>query len=159
MNIAKLAINRPVFITSIVAIIIILGSISFSDVSVEMLPDMSFPTMSITTIYSGSSPVEIEQLITNPLEDELGTISGIKHLSSESKEGLSIITIEFNMDVDIDKVSQDVRDKINVAKNNLPDDISDDPVISKIDFNAQSVIRLALISDLSSEKMYDLAKI
>ncbi len=158
MNIAKLAIKRPVFITSIVAIIVILGAFSYKNIGVEMLPDMSFPTLSITTVYSGSSPDEIEQLITKPLEDELGAISGIKHMSSESKEGLSLITIEFGMEVNLDRAAQDVRDKISVAKNNLPDDIAEDPVVSKIDFDAQPVIRVALISDLPAGDVYDIAK-
>ncbi|TAL37731.1 MAG: efflux RND transporter permease subunit [Spirochaetes bacterium] len=158
MNIAKLAIRKPVFISCIVIIILIMGFISYKNIGVEMLPDISFPTLSITTVYPGSSPKEIEQLITKPLEDELGSVSGIKHLSSESKEGLSLITVEFSMGVNLDRAAQDLRDKISVAKNNLPDDITDDPVVSKIDYDAQPVIRMALISDLPAGDMYDLAR-
>jgi len=157
MNTAKLAIKRPIFITCIVAIIMILGIISYQDIGLELMPDVSFPTITVTTTYSGASPEEIEQLVSKPLEDELGTISGIKHLSSENKEGFSLITLEFNMEVDLDLAAQDVRDKVNVAKNNLPDDITDDPVVEKYDVDSQPVIRLSLISELPAGELYDLA--
>ncbi len=158
MNIAKLAINRPILISSIVALILILGLISYHKIGMELLPDMTFPTLGVTTIYKGASPEEIEQLITKPLEDQLGTLSGLKHLSSQNIEGLSIITLEFNMEVNIDVASQDVRDKINVAKNNLPDDLEDDPLVEKFDPDSNPVMRIALISDQSPSEIYDIAK-
>ncbi len=158
MNVATLSIKRPILITSIVLIILILGGISYFNIGMELIPDMSLPTMGVTTVYPGASPDEIDQLITKPLEDELGTISGLKHISSKNSEGLSVITLEFNMDVDVDRISQDVRDKINVARNNLPRDLEEDPVVSKFDPDSGSIIRLALISDLSPGEIYDLAK-
>jgi len=158
MNIAKLAIKRPIFISCIVLIILIMGLISYSRIGMELIPDMSFPTIAVSTQYSGASPEEIAQLVTKPLEDELGTISGLKRISSQNIEGYSIITLEFNMEVDTELAAQDVRDKINIAKNSLPDDLQDDPVVQKFDPDSQAVIRLALISDLSSAEVYDLAK-
>ncbi len=158
MNIAKLAIKRPVFISCIVAIIVIVGGISYHNIGVELMPDMSFPTIGVTTTYAGASPEEIEQLITKPLEDELGSLSGLKHLSSENIESLSTITLEFDMTVDAEKAAQDVRDRINIVKNNLPDDLTDDPVVRKFDPDSSAVIRLALISDLTTAEIYDLAK-
>ncbi len=158
MNIAKLAIKRPVFITCIVLIILIVGGISFSRIGIELMPDMSFPTIGVTTTYSGASPEEIEQLVTEPLEDELGSISGLKHLSSKNTEGLSVITLEFDMETDIDKVAQDVRDKVSTARNNLPDDLKDNPVVQKFDPSASAVIRLVLLSNLPPSEIYDLAK-
>ena len=158
MNIAKLAIKRPVFITCIVAVILILGVISYRNIGVELMPDLSFPTIGVTTTYSGASPEEIEQLVTKPLEDELGSLSGLKHLSSSNIESLSVITLEFDQDVNVDQAAQDVRDKINVVRNALPDDLTDDPVVRKFDPDASAVIRLALVSDLSPSEMYDLAK-
>ena len=157
MNTAKLAIKRPIFITCIVAIIMILGIISYQNIGLELMPDVSFPTITVKTTYSGASPEEIEQLVSKPLEDELGTISGIKHLSSENKEGFSLIILAFNMEVDLDLAAQDVRDKVNAAKNNLPDDITDDPVVEKYDVDSQPVIRLSLSSDLPAGELYDLA--
>ena len=117
MNIAKLAIKRPIFISCIVIIILIMGCISYFSLGMELIPDVSFPTISVSTQYSGASPEEIAQLITKPLEDELGTISGLKRISSQNIEGYSIITMEFYMEVDTELAAQDVRDKINIAKN------------------------------------------
>lgn len=158
MNIAKLAIKRPILISSIVAIILIMGGISFFKIGMELIPDVSFPTISVMTEYSGASPEEIAQLITKPLEDELGTISGLKRISSQNIEGYSIITLEFFMEVNTELAAQDVRDKINIAKNNLPDDLLNDPVVQKFDPDSEAVITLALISDMSAADVYDLAK-
>lgn len=158
MNIAKLAIKRPVFITSIVILIMIFGFISFFKIGREFFPDVSQPTFGVTTIYSGVSPEEIEQLITKPLEDEFGSIPGLKHISSENSEGLSIITLEFDMDYDAGKAAQKILDKINIAKNNLPPDLENDPILLEFDPNAESVVKLALITELPQKDAYDIAK-
>lgn len=158
MNVVKLAIKRPVFITSIVLVILITGIIAYSRLGVELMPNMSFPAIGVMTSYPGASPEEIEQLISKPLEDELGSISGLKHLSSNNIEGLSVITIEFEMEVDIDKAAQEVRDKVSAVKNNLPTDLNSDPVIEKYNFSTSAIMRIALISDLPPAEMYDLAK-
>ena len=157
MNPAKLAIKRPIFITCIVLIIIIIGAISYRTIPLELFPDVSFPTVGVTTVYSGASPTEIETLITKPLEDELGSLEGLKHINSTNIESYSSITLEFNMDIDVDKAAQDVRDKIDTAMNNLPDDLENDPVVMKFDPDATAVITLALTSDLPKAKIYDLA--
>jgi len=157
MNIAKLAIKRPIFITCIVAIIVILGAISYNEIGLELMPDVSYPAVGVTTSYYGASPEEIEQLITKPLEDQLGAISGLKHITSENTEGLSSIMLEFDMSVNVDMVAQDVRDKVSIAVNSLPDDLSADPVVQKFDPSASAIIRLALISDLTPAEIYDLA--
>ena len=158
MNPARLAIKRPIFISSIVAIIVILGGISYSRIGLELIPDVTFPIISVSTIYPGASPAEVESLVTKPLEDELAAIAGVKHINSENTEGYSAITLEFNMDVDVEKVAQDVRDKVSVARNSLPDDLDDDPVVQKYDPDSTPVMKLALISSLPPAQIYDLAK-
>ena len=157
MNLAKLAIKRPIFITCIVAIILILGTLSFKNIGLELYPEIDFPAIAVITTYGGASPEEIDQLISKPLEDQLGSIPGLKHISTTNSESLSLIVLEFNMDVEVDTASQDVRDKIGFAINKLPDDLENDPIVYKFDPGATAVIRLALISDLPSGEMYDLA--
>jgi len=157
MNIAKLAIKRPIFITCIVTLILILGMISFKNIGLELYPEIDFPAIAVITTYGGASPEEIDQLISKPLEDQLGSIPGLKHISTTNSESLSIIVLEFNMSVEVDTAAQDVRDKIGFAINKLPDDLEDTPVVYKFDPGATAVIRLALISDLPSGEMYDLA--
>jgi hydrophobic/amphiphilic exporter-1 (mainly G- bacteria), HAE1 family len=158
MNTAKLAIKRPILITSIVLIIIILGAISYRNISLELFPDISFPSINITTVYSGASPGDVENLITKPLEDELGTLAGLKHINAKNTEGLSSITLEFNMDVDVDKTAQDVRDKVSHVRNSLPSDLAEDPLVSKLDPDASAVVTMALMSDLPTSEIFDLAK-
>ena len=157
MNIARLAIKRPIFITCIVSIIIILGMLSYKNIGVELFPEIDFPAIAVITTYGGASPEEIDQLISKPLEDQLGSIPGLKHISTTNSESLSLIVLEFNMDVGVDTAAQDVRDKVGFAVNNLPEDLEDDPIIYKFDPGATAVIRLALVSDLPSGQMYDLA--
>lgn len=157
MSIARLAIKRPIFITCIVAVIVILGALSFRNIGVELFPEMDFPAIAVITTYGGASPEEIDQLVSKPLEDQLGSIPGLKHISTTNSESLSLIVLEFNMSVDVDTAAQDVRDKIGFAVNKLPEDMENDPIIYKFDPGATAVIRLALISDLPSGEMYDLA--
>ncbi len=157
MNIAKLAIKRPIFITCIVTLILILGLISFRNIGLELYPNIDFPAIAVITTYGGASPEEIDQLISKPLEDQLGSIPGLKHISTTNSESLSLIVLEFNMDVEVDTAAQDVRDKLGLAVSKLPDDLEDDPIVYKFDPGSSAVIRLALISDLPSGEMYDLA--
>jgi HAE1 family hydrophobic/amphiphilic exporter-1 len=156
MNIARLSITRPIFITCIVLTIVILGGISFKNLGLDLFPDMSFPTVSVSTTYTGAAPEEIDKQITKPIEDKLGTLSGVKHISARNTEGSSVINIEFESEVDIDKAAQDVRDKVSLATGELPDGASD-PMIQKFDPDSGAVIRLALISDLPAWKIYDTA--
>lgn len=157
MNTAKLAIKRPIFISSIIIIILVLGLISYKNIGLELQPDTSFPAIAVVTQYTGASPEEMDQLVSKPLEDEFGALSGLKHLTTANTEGLSTITLEFSMDTDIDEEANDVRDKINQAMDSLPDDIDDDPVVEKFDPNATAVVKVALESDLKPGRLYDIA--
>ncbi len=157
MNSAKLAIKRPIFITCIVLVILILGGISYSRIGMDLIPDVTFPVITVRSIYSGASPSEMETLVTKPLEDELAAIAGVKHIDSQNTEGFSLITMEFNMDVNVEQVAQDVRDKVSMARNSLPDDMDDDPVVQKYDPDSSPVLWIAVTSKLSRARLYDLA--
>ena len=157
MNSAKFAIKRPIFITCIVIIIVTLGLISFKDIGLDLLPDIDFPIVTVRSIYAGASPSEMETLVSKPLEDELSTIAGIKHISQQNTESFSIIVIEFNMDVNIEQAAQDVRDKVGLVRNKLPTDMVDDPLVQKVDPDSSPVLKLAVISNLPPAKVYDLA--
>lgn len=157
MNIAKLSIKRPVLITAIVLSILTFGLISLNRLGVDLYPEINFPMLSISTVYAGAAPEEIEKLITKPLEEELGAIGGIRHIYSSSLEGISIITIEFTLSTDLMQVEQDVRGKINIAKNRLPDDI-EEPVVQQLDPSDTPILRMALVADLSPSDIYDIAK-
>jgi HAE1 family hydrophobic/amphiphilic exporter-1 len=157
MNIAKLSIKRPIFITCIVLSMLTFGVISINRLGVDLYPEINFPMLAITTTYTGAAPEEIEKLVTKPLEEELGAIGGIRHIYSTNLEGVSIITIEFVLDTNLSQAEQNVRGKINIAKNKLPDDI-DEPVVQQLDPSDTPILRMGLVADLSPSEIYDIAK-
>ncbi|MCB0368528.1 MAG: efflux RND transporter permease subunit, partial [Bdellovibrionales bacterium] len=132
MSLAKISINRPIFITCIIIAITVIGWTSFKSLSVDLFPDVSIPIVTVQTTYRGAGPAEIETLVSRPLEDELSTISGIKRMSSKSLEGVSQVIIEFQSSINAQHAEQEVRDKVNVDKAKLPNEI-DDPIIKKFD--------------------------
>ncbi|MCL1910988.1 MAG: efflux RND transporter permease subunit [Leptospirales bacterium] len=157
MNLPKLAIKRPIFISCIVLLIVILGLISFKDIGLDLLPNIEFPIVVVRTIYPGASPSEMESLIAKPIEDELAAVAGLKHIRSENTEGFSVVVLEFNMDVNVDVAAQDVRDKVSLVRNKLPTDLTDDPVVQRVDPDSSPVLKLAVMSNLPPAKIYDLA--
>ncbi|HNX24483.1 MAG TPA: efflux RND transporter permease subunit [Spirochaetota bacterium] len=157
MNIAKLSIKRPILISCIILSMLTFGVISLNRLGVDLYPEINFPMLSVSTVYAGAAPEEIEKLITKPLEEELGAIGGIRHIYSTNLEGISIITIEFNLDTDLQQADQNVRGKINIAKNKLPDDI-DEPLVQQLDPSDTPILRMGLVADLSQSEIYDIAK-
>lgn len=157
MNTAKLAIKRPIFISCIVLAIVLMGIISYFRIGLDLIPDIDFPIVTVQSLYSGASPSEMETLVSKHLEDELSTIAGIKHISSQNTEGYSLILLEFTMDTNIDTVAQDVRDKVNLVRNKLPTDMTDDPIVQKYDPDSSPVLKLAVMSNLPPAQVYDLA--
>jgi HAE1 family hydrophobic/amphiphilic exporter-1 len=121
MNIAELAIKRPIFVIMIMASIITLGIIGYTSMGVDMLPDIEYPTISVTTVYPGASAEEIENLVTKPLEDALAVVEGLDTLSSTSDESVSVITAKFSLGADVKYAETRVRDAVNKAKWKLPD--------------------------------------
>jgi HAE1 family hydrophobic/amphiphilic exporter-1 len=155
MNIAKLSIKRPIFMACLVIIMIVMGVIGFNRLGVDIFPPIDFPVVTVTTLYPGASPEEIEKLITKPLEEQISTIAGIKRLSSRNLEGVSIVIAEFTYETDIKYAEQKMREKVDLTRNKLPDDLEEEPVVRQFDFTDVPVITLAFVSDLSPAKMYD----
>ena len=156
MSLAELAIKRPIFITCLVLAMIVVGIHCFQTLSVDKFPDASFPTVTVTTTYSGASPSEIETLVTKPLEDEISTIAGLKRITSTSMEGQSQVTTEFYMSVDSKFIEQKVRDKVSKVKPQLPVSV-DEPTITKMDLSDQAIFQLVVSGDLDDGKLYDVA--
>lgn len=156
MNITELSIKRPAFITSIMLTIVAVGWISFRSMSVDLYPDIDIPVIFIATTYQGASPAEIETLVSKPLEDKIATVSGIKRLSSRNMKNTSQIVITLFQGVDIKYAEQQIRDKINQARSELPEDILE-PVIRRMDPSDQPVATFALSADLNEAELFDLA--
>lgn len=153
MNLASLSIKRPVFITCIVTVILVVGWLSLKKLPVDLFPNVTFPIVTVTTTYPGAGPEEVETLVSKIYEEELSNVPGLKKLSSQNLEAVSIIIAEFNLDVDIKYAEQQVRDKVAAARKKLPEDI-DEPVIRKIDPADQPIITISVESDLPDGELY-----
>jgi len=157
MSLANVSIKRPIFITCVIIGIIVAGITAFKSMSVDLFPDVSIPVVTVQTVYRGAGPKEIETLVSKPLEDEIASISGIKRLKSRNLEGVSILIIEFNDNKDTKVAEQEVRDKVNIAKADLPDGV-DDPIIKKFDPSDSPIVYLSVTADgLGDGELFDLA--
>jgi len=127
--------------------LVIFGLISYSRLGIEENPDVDFPFMSISTVYPGADPETVETEVTKRIEDEVATLSGIKSLTSTSADSVSLVFIEFELDVDLDVASQDVRDKMEGIRRSLPDS-AETPIVQKFDVMGQSVLDIAVGGDV-----------
>lgn len=157
MSLADISIKRPIFITSVIIGILVAGFAAFKSMSVDMYPDVSIPVVTVQTVYPGAGPEEIETLVSKPLEDEISSISGIKRLKSTNIEGVSIVVVEFIDDKDARLAEQEVRDKVNIAKANLPDEV-EDPIIKKFDPADSPILMLSLkAKNVGDARLFDIA--
>lgn len=146
MIISDTSIKRPVLTTVGALIVILLGILSFRNMPVREYPDTDVPTVSVTTVYRGASAEVVESRITEPLEEQLSAIDGIRVLKSSSAEEVSRITIEFNLDRNPDEAANDVRDRVSRARGALPDEVTE-PIIAKEEADASPVLWLTFTSD------------
>ena len=149
MNISELSIRRPVLATVMTLIIVIFGVIGYSYLGVREYPSVDNPIISVQCSYPGANADVIENQITEPLEQNINGIPGIRSLSSVSSQGSSRITVEFELSVDLETAANDVRDKVSRAQRFLPRDC-DPPTVSKADADAMPILMVAVQSDKRS---------
>ena len=146
MKLSTISIRRPVFASVLSLTILLFGIIAFMRLPVREYPDIDPPIISVVTFYRGASPSVVETEITNVLEEQFATLEGVKTMSSSSREQGSVITIEFELNRNVDEAANDVRDRVSRVRGSLPREI-DEPVISKVDANAQAIVWLGLSSE------------
>ena len=149
MNLPEICIRRPVFATVLSLVITLLGLISYQRLPVREYPNIDEPLITVTTGYSGASAEIVESQVTRPLEESLAGIEGIDLLSSISRPERSQITVKFKLTRDPDLAAGDVRDRVARIRGELPDEI-DEPVIAKVEADAQPIMYLAFSSDRHS---------
>ncbi|NDW12553.1 efflux RND transporter permease subunit [Bacteroides sp. 214] len=149
MNISELSIRRPVLATVLTLVIVLFGIIGYTYLGVREYPSIDNPIITVQTSYSGANADVIENQITEPLEQQINGIPGIRSLSSVSSQGSSRITVEFELSVDLETAANDVRDKVSRAQRNLPRDC-DPPTVSKSDADAMPILMVAIQSDKRS---------
>jgi multidrug efflux pump len=145
MKLSYISIKRPVLATVLSLTIVLFGIISFTQLPVREYPDIDPPIISIITLYRGASSSVVETEISDVLEEQFATLEGVKTITSTSTERGSVITIEFELNRDVNEAANDVRDRVSRIRGTLPREI-EDPVISKVDANAQAIVWLALSS-------------
>ena len=149
MNISELSIRRPVLATVLTIIILLFGAIGYITLGVREYPSVDNPIISVTCSYSGANAEVIESQITEPLEQNINGIPGIRSLTSTSQQGMCRITVEFDLSVDLETAANDVRDKVSRAQRYLPRDC-DPPTVSKADADAMPILMVAIQSDSRS---------
>ncbi|MBI5266219.1 MAG: efflux RND transporter permease subunit, partial [candidate division Zixibacteria bacterium] len=146
MTISSVCIERPVLTIVLSLLILLLGGVGFVFLGVREYPSVDPPVVTVSTNYTGANADVIESQITEPLEESINGIAGIRSLASISSDGRSTITVEFELGVDMEAAANDVRDRVSRASRNLPPDI-DPPVVSKSDADASPIISLVMQSD------------
>lgn len=152
------ALNNKSTVFLLTIIIVVFGLIGYTTMSRETFPEVVIPNIFVKTIYPGNPPIDIENLITRPIEKEINTINGIKELSSTSTQGNSDIIIEFNTGIDLGDALQDVKDAVDRAKNELPSDLDIDPIVMDLDLNEFPILNINLSGDFSLAELEDFAE-
>ncbi|VFR37454.1 RND multidrug efflux transporter; Acriflavin resistance protein [plant metagenome] len=143
MKISEVCVRRPVFATVLSLVIVLIGLISYSRLTVREYPRIDEPVVSVDTTYTGASPEVIESRVTKPLEDQLAGIEGVDVMTSRSRAERSQINVKFHLSRDPDAAAAEVRDKVSRARRFLPDEI-DEPIISKVEADSQPIIYVAV---------------
>jgi multidrug efflux pump len=143
MKLSQTCIDRPVLSTVMSLVIMLFGLIAMGRLQNRQFPDVDPPVVSVRTVFPGAAPEVIETSVTQPLEDQLIAIEGVKHLTSLSREEASVITVEFDLGRDVDAAANDVRDRVARARDDLPEEV-EEPVVAKQDADAFPIMWLAL---------------
>jgi HAE1 family hydrophobic/amphiphilic exporter-1 len=153
MSVANISIKRPIFITCIVILIVVIGYLSLKKLPIDLFPNVTFPIVTVTTVYPGAGPAEVETLVSKVYEEEFSNVPGIKKVSSQNLESVSVVIAEFNFDTDIKYAEQQIRDKVTTAKKKLPTDI-EEPTIKRIDPADQPILTIAVKSNLPEGELF-----
>lgn len=152
-KLSTLALKNRNTIFLLTGVIILFGIFSYKNLPKELFPDIVLPTVLVQTVYPGNPPLDIENLITRPIEKEVEAVKGIKEMTSTSSQDASLIFVEFNTDTDIKVALQDVKDAVDKAKSELPNDLLQDPFVEDIDFSEFPIININLSGDFSIEEL------
>lgn len=153
---AHLAVARPVLTSMLVAVFVFLGAFSYLAIPLDLFPTVDFPYVTVTTIYPGAGPEEVENEITEPIEDAISTMANLESLSSFSQENVSTVIIEFDFDVDADLAAIEVKDKVDAIRARLPSD-AEAPTILKLDIQSMPIMDVTISGPQSLEALTDFA--
>lgn len=154
MNISKPAVKRPVSTIMLILIVILLGVVSYSKLAIDLYPNIEIPVAIVQTSYENVGPEEVEKLITQPIEEVLGTVENIDNIQSITAEGSSVVVVQFNFGTNMDFATLKMREKVDIIKGFLPDG-ANSPTVMQFDINAQPIMEIALSGgDLATLQTY-----
>ncbi len=147
MRVSQFSVHRPIFTIMVVLMVLVLGGISLLRLPIDLMPDISYPTISVSCSYENAGPEEIEELITRPIEQAMSAVPGVEELTSTSVEGQSNVRVTFTWGTDLDTASNDIRDRLDRIIDHLPEE-ADRPTLRKFDLASFPVLILGASSEL-----------
>ena len=142
---ARLSVNRPVVAMVLILVLVVVGGMSYTKLGIDRFPDIDFPIVTISTVLPGATPEEMDTQVTEEIEKQVNSVSGIDTLTSTSSEGVSVVMAKFVLEKNSEEAANEVRAKVDLALPNLPDDV-EKPIIQKLDTGAVAVVTIALSS-------------
>ncbi|MEW6319854.1 MAG: efflux RND transporter permease subunit [Acidobacteriota bacterium] len=157
MSIPRLAIHRPVTMFMLSGVVLLLGGISLTRLPVDLMPDVSYPSITVRTSYSGVGPLEMEELVTRPVEQAVSAVAGLQQINSTSSEGSSMVRLNFAWGTDLSEAADDVRTRIDRIRGRLPED-ADAPTIFKFDSTAMPIMGIGVEGDFDPVTLREIAE-
>lgn len=154
-----IALQNKTTVFLLAAVIMLFGAISYVNMPKELFPDITPPYIMVQTVYFGNPPEDIENLLTRPLEKEIESVNGIKYMNSTSFQDVSLIFIEFSPNIEIKEAKQNVKDAVDKAMSELPNDLTSDPMVTDIDFSEFPILNINMYGDYSLEELKRYAEI
>ncbi|MDH4195772.1 MAG: efflux RND transporter permease subunit [Candidatus Aminicenantes bacterium] len=147
MNLSEFSIRRPIFTIMITLVVLVLGFIALSRLPIDLMPDITYPTLNVSTSYPNTAPAEMEQMITRPIEEAMSSVPGVEEVFSSSSQGGSTVRIMFNWGTNLDEAANDVRERLDRIIGRLPEEV-DRPTLRKFDPAQMPVLMLGVLSEL-----------
>jgi HAE1 family hydrophobic/amphiphilic exporter-1 len=157
MSIPRLAIERPVTMFMLSGVIMLIGAVSLARLPVDLMPDVSYPSLTVRVQYSGVGPLEMEELVTRPIEQAMAAVAGLERLESTSSEGSSRVTLNLAWGTDLNEAADDVRSRLDRVRGRLPEE-ADAPTVFKFDANSFPIMSVGLEGDYDRVKLREIAE-
>ncbi len=157
MKLPEFSVERPVTVTMLILIIVVVGAISLSNLGLDLMPDITYPVMSVVTTYEGVASEEMENIVTKPIEEVVATVKNVKKVTSFSQEGLSAVMVELEWGANLDLLAQDIRDRLDMITDFLPKDI-DRPIVVKFDPSMMPISVYGVVGERDPRNLRQLVK-
>ena len=147
MNISEFSIKRPIFVTMLILVVLVLGFISFTRLPIDLMPDITFPTLLVFTSYPNTAPEEMEQIITRPIEEALSSVPGVEEIFSRSSQGSSSVRVMFDWGTNLEEAANDIRERIDRIVGRFPEEVQR-PTLRKFDPAQMPILMIGVLSEL-----------